>query len=162
MEKHAIFSTLRPPRDDPTDLFRMINADQQTRHRFVGELKNWPSWTPWQDLDPSVVITLGEKTSGIGASQSWTSHEGGGSLTFTMSSPEKGVKYDLFFGNDVDKGDAAVIYSPINEQTKVTWAMEGEMTMPVIGSYFAAMMDSMAGKMLEQGLEKLKQVAEKG
>ncbi len=144
----------------------VIDADKKTIHGYVGELTNWPLWTPWQEMDPSVVVTLSEKTAGIGASQSWTSNDGGGSLTFTSSSPDVGIKYDLFFsmggGAENDKSEAAMLYHSEKEQTRVVWSMEGEMTMPVIGGYFAAMMDSMAGGMLEKGMTKLKQVAEKG
>jgi len=142
-----------------------INADQQTIHRYVGDLKQWPLWSPWVELDPGMVVVLGEKTTGIGASQSWSSDEGNGSLTFTLSSADKGIKYDLYFGNnegtELNESEAAVLYSPVLEQTRVVWSMKGEMKLPVIGSYFAAMMDSMVGHMLEKGMVKLKRVVEK-
>lgn len=140
----------------------MIHASQESIHQYVGELKNWEMWTPWKELDPTVITTLGKKTSGIGATQSWTSKEGGGSLTLTMSSPDKGIKYDLLFGKDADKCESAVEYTLLKEKTRVTWSMQGEISMPVVGGYFAFMMDSMVGDTFDRGLAKLKTVAEQG
>lgn len=137
-----------------------INADQQVIHRYVSELKNWDLWTPWKELDPSVVVTLGEKTTGIGASQTWTGKDGDGSLMVTMSSPETGIKYDLLLGDDAENCESAVTYSPINQKTRVTWTMKGDMTMPIVGGYVAVLMDTMAGEMFDRGLLNLKRIAE--
>ena len=140
-----------------------IRADQATIHHYVGELENWDLWTPWKELDPSVVVTLGERTSGIGASQSWTGKDGDGSLTVIMSSPDKGIKYDLLF-DDSDSCESTVSYSPassmMKNKTRVTWAIQGEMTTPVIGGYIAIIMDTFTGDMFDRGLNKLKLVAE--
>lgn len=130
----------------------VIDAEPERIDQYVGDLRKWDEWAPWKEEDPSIVVTFGDKTSGVGASQSWAGKSGDGSLLFTMSSPEKGIKYDLFFDKGAYKCEGAMLYDPIaDSETKVTWNMKGDMNTPVIGGYFAIMMDSMAGKMFKKG-----------
>ncbi len=46
--------------------------------------------------------------------------------------------------------------------TKVTWNMQGDMNMPIIGGYLGITMDSIIGTMFERGLSKLKSHVEHG
>ena len=75
----------------------VIDAPPAKIHRYVGDLNNWNSWEPWREGDPSLVITHGEKTKGVGASQSWVGDSGDGALTFTKDSPTEGIEYELVF-----------------------------------------------------------------
>ena len=138
-----------------------INAMPEDIHVYVGDLTKWEEWSPWKEEDPTIVTTLGDKTSGIGAYQSWVAKDGDGSLTFTKVSPNQGIKYDLFFDGGAYQCLAGMRYDREGEgSTTVMWSMEGDMDMPVFGGYFAMLMDSMAGPMFERGLEKLKTVVE--
>ncbi|MGH7885914.1 MAG: SRPBCC family protein [Thermodesulfobacteriota bacterium] len=138
-----------------------INASKDKIHKYVGDLENWPSWTPWIEADPSINTKIGEKSKGVGASQSWTGKEGDGRLEFTKYDEDKGIGYDLFFMGDQNKCYGEMIYNEGKENSvEVEWNMEGEINMPVIGGYFALMMDRMVGPMFEKGLENLKTVAE--
>jgi ribosome-associated toxin RatA of RatAB toxin-antitoxin module len=140
----------------------IIDAKPAAIHEYVGDLKKWPEWEPWTEQDPTIIITYGEKTSGIGANQSWIGKDGDGQLTLTSSSPAKGIEYDLLFDNGKYECKSAVVYEPMEEgQTKVTWSMDGNMNKPIIGGYFALIMDSMTGPMFERGLEKLKKQVER-
>jgi uncharacterized protein YndB with AHSA1/START domain len=139
-----------------------IAAPQEKIHELVGDLKRWPEWTPWEKEDPTMVKTLGEKTTGVGAHQSWKGKDGGGELTFTECDPATGIKYDMAF-IDGDKRMPArswMTYAPGAGGVEVTWGMEGKMDMPVIGGYFALCFDRMAGPMFESGLQELKKKAE--
>ncbi|MEM7009371.1 MAG: SRPBCC family protein [Thermodesulfobacteriota bacterium] len=138
-----------------------IDAAPAEIHKYVGNLSNWNKWEPWRQADPSIVITPGEKTSGIGASQSWTGDSGDGALTFIKDSQTKGVEYDLVFDGGAYVSKSAITYDPLEDgETNVTWTMTGDMDAPVIGGYFVLMMDSMVGQMFEKGLENLKSTVE--
>lgn len=140
-----------------------IQAKPEAIHEYVGDLKKWDMWAPWKEEDPEIVTTHGAITSGVGASQSWTDREGGGSLTLTMSSPDRGIEYDLFFDQGKYQCKSAMRYEALAENmTKVTWSMQGDMNMPVVGGYLALTMDSMIGTMFERGLSKLKVQVEQG
>ena len=81
----------------------------------------------------------------------------------TRSSPEQGIEYDLFFDQGKYQCKSAMRYMALDENmTKVTWNMQGDMNMPIIGGYLAMTMDSMIGTMFERGLSKLKSHIEQG
>lgn len=140
-----------------------IQAQPETIHAYVGDLTKWDLWSPWKEADPSTVTTLGDQTSGVGANQSWVAKDGDGSLIVTMSSPTKGIEYDLFFDKAAWKSRAGMYYDTVSDNsTNVVWSMEGDMDVPIVGGYFAMMMDSMVGQMFERGLTKLKAQVENG
>ncbi|MHC4955084.1 MAG: SRPBCC family protein [Planctomycetota bacterium] len=140
----------------------VIDAPPQAIHALVGDLARWEEWTPWKDADESVKVTLGEKTTGVGASQTWTSKDGDGELTFTKWDPMTGVEYDMAFISEGSKlpSKGSVTYEVIEGGTRVTWAMEGTMDMAVVGGYFATMMDPAVGPMFETGLQNLRDKCE--
>ncbi len=140
----------------------IIDASPSRIHEYVGNLKNWDAWEPWREGDPTLVITRGEKTKGIGASQSWVGESGDGALTFTKDSPTEGITYDLVFDGGAYVCQSSMVYDPLGDgQTKVTWTMSGDMGTPVIGGYFVLIMDSTVGKKFDKGLSNLKNAVEK-
>ncbi len=138
----------------------VIEADPEDIHEFAGDLKRWDRWAPWKEEDPSLVVTFGEKTSGMGASQSWVGSDGTGSLTFTAASERRGVECDLEFNDGAYRGRAAIRYVLSDYTTEVRWILKGDTGVPVVGGYLALMMDSMIGPLFERGLRKLKAVVE--
>ncbi|MEW6146284.1 MAG: SRPBCC family protein [Thermodesulfobacteriota bacterium] len=140
-----------------------INASPGEIHEYVGDLKKWDDWSPWKEEDPSIVVTLGEKTSGVGASQSWVGESGTGALTITESSPDKGIEYDLLFDGGTYECVGSMKYDRLPDgDTKVTWVMSGDMGKSLASGYFALLMDTMVGGMFEKGLSNLKKAVEKG
>ncbi|MCA9782849.1 MAG: SRPBCC family protein [Candidatus Cloacimonetes bacterium] len=147
------------PRDYEVSRSIVIQASREAVHARVGELRAWPNWSPWLENDPTIVTTLGETTTGVGASQSWTSKEGPGELTFTECSLEQGIAYDMVFDNR-HRSKGVMSYEDDPGGVRVTWGMTGRMELPVIGGYFCLLMDTMVGPMFDTGLSKLKTVVE--
>ncbi len=141
----------------------VVDAAPEKVHQYVGNLKKWDEWAPWKEEDPSIHVTLGEKTSGVGASQSWVGDSGTGALTVTESSPESGIKYDLLFdGGTYECTGTIKYYRMADGDTRVTWAMTGDMGKSLASGYFALLMDTMGGNMFEKGLKNLKNAVGKG
>ena len=139
----------------------VINAPTEKVHEYVGNLSKWEKWSPWEEEDPTLVVTLGEKKSGVGASESWVGDSGDGAVTITESSPSRGVKYDLLFNGGEYESEGSIAYEALPEgRTEVTWAMSGDMGKSVTGGYFALLMDSIVGKMFDKGLANLKSIVE--
>jgi hypothetical protein len=136
-----------------------IRAKPSAIHDLVGDLKRWDDWAPWKENDPSLQVTLGKETKGVGASETWTGKEGNGSLTFTASDAKRGIEYDMRFDKTSAKG--GVRYEPIGDTTKVAWWLKGSMDTPVIGGYLALLMPRMAGPDFRKGLARLKRAVEK-
>lgn len=139
---------------------QLIQAKPASIHAHVNDLTKWDGWAPWKEKDPSLVVTLGEKKSGVGASQSWSGQAGDGALTITKSSENEGIDYDLSFSDGKYQCSAFIHYEDIAGSTQVTWTMEGDMVVPVVGGYLALTMDKTVGSMFQRGLAKLKRVVE--
>ena len=138
-----------------------INAPVHIIHYQINDLNNWPRWSPWLEMDPSVKTSLGDIHSGVGAHQSWSGQSGAGQLTFTNVSEQTGVEYEMSFEGDSTKYLAGLSYSTDGNKTTVTWYMTGDMQPIIIGNYFALLMDALVGDSFVIGLEKLKEVVEK-
>jgi hypothetical protein len=137
-----------------------INATPQEIHGYVNDLNQWPSWSPWQILDPSVITKIGDISVGVGASQTWTGNGGGGSLTFTQSSESEGIVYDLLFDGDSSVFITEMRYQVNNDSTNVSWVMKGKMEPIIVGGYFAQIMDTLVGDNFFLGLSNLKKTVE--
>lgn len=139
----------------------VIQVEPARVHELCNDLQQWPAWTPWLQADPELQITLGPVTSGAGAHQSWQGKDGAGELTFTRSDPAWGVAYDIAF---VDRGTRAactMVYGPGPVGgTSITWTMSGDHGWNVMDRYLGLLMDPLLGPMFEDGLERLKLVAE--
>lgn len=138
----------------------VIEATTEEIHAFVGDLRRWEMWGPWHENDPTLVVTYGAKTSGIGASQSWVGEDGNGSLEITASSPRRGVRYDLAFDDGAHRCRAAIRYHPQAGNTLVSWMIRGRMDTPILGGYAAWLMEPLVGGLFERGLAKLKHTVE--
>ena len=143
-----------------------VNATPEEVHAMVDDLKKWPEWMPWWDMDDSIEVTYGDKTVGQGASQSWTGEDGDADIEITKSTPN-GIEYLMhmnMFGKKLPS-HGFVTYEPPGELEipsglKVTWKMDGDMAVPVLGGYFALGSDNMIGGAFQDGLLKLKAAVE--
>ena len=82
-------------------------------------------------------------------------------MTITQSSPESGIDFNLFLNDGLYQSKASMRYSKVSGKTYVTWAVEGNVAMPVVGGYWALLMEPIAGSMLEKGLFRLQGVVVK-
>ena len=138
-----------------------INAEPARIHTLVGDLKEWPNWAPWAKADPSMVVTYGAATTGVGAHQSWVGDSGNGQLTFTRSEPDWGVAYDMTFDGEKHASRSTMTYLRAGSATEVVWVMTGDIGNNPFNRYFGLMMDPMIGPMFEDGLNRLKLESEK-
>jgi len=137
----------------------VIDASAVVIHPLVSDLRRWPEWGPWQEDDPTRVVTLGDKVVGAGASQTWKGAGGSGSLEITRSEPAWGIAYDIMFNGEFP-AKAEIRYEPRGEKTRVVWRIRGEVGWDLLARYFALAMDAMVGPMFELGLEKLEEKVE--
>ncbi|MFH0944905.1 MAG: SRPBCC family protein [Planctomycetota bacterium] len=144
---------------------RVVKADAEKIHALVGDLRHWEEWMPWYEMDPTIVTTFGEKTTGVGAKQTWTGKDGDGEILITRSDPTSGIEYDMVMieGGRRMPSQGGVRYAQEGDGIKVTWSMSGEIDTPVIGGYLALAMDRfLIGPSFQEGLEKLGKLASGG
>lgn len=151
------------PREYSVERSIVIAAPPAAIHEVVGNLEEWPHWQPWQDMDETIQTTLGERTTGAGASQTWTGKDGTGSLEFTSSDPATGIAYEMTMNDGEYASTGSVRYEPAEAGTRVTWSMEGAVGAGnPVHRYFVVLMDAMVGPPFEEGLRRLKSRVESG
>ena len=139
----------------------VITASQERIHESCDNLDHWPRWSPWCKADPDLKITLGDVTRGKGAHQSWISKASVGELTFTRSDPAWGVGFDMVFDKGPTEAICTMRYAPADSGgIEVTWVMTGDNGYNLLARYFGLLMDPLMGSMFDEGLVRLKLVAE--
>lgn len=139
-----------------------IAAPPARVHALVNDFRQWPAWSPWEELDPAMTHTYTGPGSGVGARHDWTgnSKAGQGSMTITASTPEE-IDIDLSFIKPFKATNRVRIgFAPNADGTHVTWTMSGDQG-PIGKLFYKIMkMDAALGRDFERGLGKLKAVAE--
>ncbi len=126
----------------------------------VNDLSTWEAWSPWKEMDPTMKVTMGEQTTGAGASYSWTAEEAGnGEMSITSSTPTSEIKTRVEF-DGMGGADGHFDFGNTEEGTKVTWGFESEMPFPMNAMLLFQDMEGMVGKDFDRGLELLKGIVE--
>ena len=139
----------------------IIKAPIATVFETINDLKTWKTWGPWHEKDSTIIITYGEKTIGEGATDSWTSKDGPGSMKIIKATPNERIEIDLQFG-DFEPTQVNWDFEQVNDGTKITWEMK-ETKAPFIFKFYAALSggwDKMFGPMEEKGLANIKKLIE--
>jgi hypothetical protein len=141
-----------------------IRAPAEKIYPMIDDFRQWPAWSPWEHLDPTMKRTLSGASSGPGAVYAWdgSGKVGAGRMEIKeASAPSKiGIQLDFirpFEGHNVT--DFTLV--PRGDATEVTWLMHGPspFVSKVMGLFVN--MDTMIGKDFEAGLANLKATAEK-
>jgi len=144
------------PTEYEVSRYIVIDAKPSKIHDLVGDLRRWEDWMTWKDEDPSLEITFGKKTTGVGARQTWTGKEGVGEIVFTSSDSKRGVEYDMSFEQGRYTSAGSILYEEMGKSTRVTWTMKGDWPVPVVGGYMVLLFTPMIGESFEESLGNLK------
>lgn len=135
----------------PTDIYYHVN-----------DLKKWPKWASWVNLSQDNIVHYGDLTQGIGASMRWKSKDGSGRINITAAAPETGVAFDVYIRPVSSPSISAIEYKIIDEQfTKISWHIQGEVDISVVGSYATLYIKYRVATEMEKSLEKLKRTIDK-
>ncbi|MFD2057384.1 SRPBCC family protein [Mesorhizobium calcicola] len=140
-----------------------IKAPPEAIFPLINDFSRWPTWSPYEKLDPQMKRTLSGATSGKGAAYAWEGNAkaGKGRMEVTNSVPSSLVSLKLDFekpfraNNSVD-----FTLTASGDNTAVTWAMRG--SRPFIAKLMGLFMnfDTLIGKDFEAGLANLKRLGE--
>jgi len=147
------------PKDFRVERSVEINASPELVFDEVNSLKKWDAWSPWIARDPSIQNSFAGPEAGVGAKVRWTSEKSGeGTQTITLSERPTRIEMALDFG-DMGQPSADWTFEPSGDGVRVTWGLSGTAS-GVLGGYFAKMMDGWVGADYEDGLARLKKLAE--
>ncbi len=137
-----------------------IDAPVDLVFNTVNDLSSWEDWSPWKEMDPTMKVTMGEQTAGVGASYSWTAEEAGsGNMSITSSTPNEEIQTHVEF-DGMGGADGKWDFESTEEGTNVTWGFESEMPFPMNAMLLFQDMEGAIGKDFDRGLELLKGIVE--
>ena len=152
------------PNDFSLQRTASIRAPAAKIHPFIDDFRQWPAWSPWEHIDPTMKRTLSGAPSGVGAVYAWegSGKAGAGRMEIKESSAPSRVGIQLDFLKPFEAHNVAEFtLVPQGDSTEVTWVMRGPspFVSKLMGVFIS--MDTMVGKDFEKGLANLKAVAEK-
>jgi hypothetical protein len=139
-----------------------VNAEPAKVRALINDFREWPKWSPWEDVDPALERTYSGADQGVGAHYAWKGNRkaGQGSMEITGSAPDR-IDIKLTFVKPWSAtNDVWFTLTPAGGSTEVTWTMAGEHK-GVAGLFTRVMgMDRLVGKDFDKGLTRLKAAAE--
>ena len=135
----------------------IIHANPEVVFNDLNDYKNWKDWGPWYEQDSTIVVTYSENTVGIGGSYSWTGMDGEGEMNTLKVEKSKSLDQEILYKTPFGdmRSDVYWILEKVDEGTKVTWGMKGEMDF--FFRFMTKGMEDEIGGMEERGLELLEQ-----
>jgi ribosome-associated toxin RatA of RatAB toxin-antitoxin module len=141
----------------------LVAAPPEITFDQVNDFKNWPSWSPWAKLDPSMESSLSEVSAGTGATYAWKGNKkvGEGRMTITESRPAEYLAINLEFLKPFKATNLTEFtFKPIHGGTMVVWSMSGKNNFISKAVCMFMDMDKMVGGDFEKGLADIKKNAE--
>ena len=144
-----------------------IKAPAQKIFPLINDYRNWPQWSPYENRDPEMKRTYSGAPSGKGAKYAWEGNKnvGSGAMEIIDTAPPNKllIKLDFikpFEGHNIAEFTLEPQGGATNVTTNVTWAMQGRQPYmaKVMGLFIDC--DKMCGGLFEEGLAKLKALAE--
>lgn len=132
-------------------------------YSLINDLNQWPSWSPWHQIDPNTLWNYSEPAIGKGAWYSWTSDNhnlGTGKMTIDASMPNERIDLTLSM-NGMGNAQLQYLVEGRGPQTKLSWVFSKQIGNNPYARYWGLLMDKMMGPDFEKGLEALKVIAEK-
>ena len=140
---------------------RTIAAPADRVRALITDFREWPAWSPWEDLDPQIHRAYSGADEGVGARYAWTGNRkaGAGSMEITdVSDGEVDIHLEFLKPFKSDNRIAFVL-TPQGDSTHVVWRMTGPR--PLLMRLMAPLldMDKLVGKDFEKGLGRLDDAA---
>ena len=141
---------------------QVIAAPQEVAFNEVNDFTTWKNWEPWSAEATDMIIDYGEKTSGEGASYSWSSEEmGEGSITNIKSNPYTSIDQEISFKTPFGDSESEIFweFQERGDSTLVTWGMKGEQTFmeKVAFTFQEQSLNDMMQPMFKKGLDNLQE-----
>ena len=132
----------------------------------IDDFRAWQTWSPWENIDPSLQRTFSGADAGVGAVYEWDSQGKAGAGRMEITEMRAGAERSLisikldFLKPFKASNTAEFTMTPTDAGTDLTWAMFGpnRFISKLMGVFMD--FDKMVGKDFEAGLAALKRNAE--
>ena len=141
---------------------RMIEVPPGRVFPLIADFRQWPRWSPWEDVDPDLHRSYTGAESGVGAVYGWSGNRkaGAGRMEILRAEPEELVEIDLRFEKPFkSRSTTTFLLAPEGDRTRVTWRMTGPRPLPIRLTQKFFDMDKLIGKDFDRGLDRMALVA---
>ncbi len=152
------------PSEQHVERSTVIDADPAAVFALINDFREFNRWSPWAEKDPQTEYEFSGPDSGVGSKMAWRSEDpnvGSGEQEIIESQPNTMVKTKLTFDGFDTPSYATFALEEAGNGTRVTWAFDANLD-NLVGRYMGLMMDRWVGADYENGLARLKEVAEGG
>jgi effector-binding domain-containing protein len=148
------------PRSNRVQVEIEIDAHPATIFALVNDFRRFSLWSPWADTDPNARIIYSGPTRGEGAIMTWDGAIiGSGTQIISASRPYEHLQIVMSPGEpaeslswfDLEAGTRTTI---------VTWGFQTDYGLNIVARYFAPMLGGIVARDYQDGLARLKQLAE--
>ena len=139
-----------------------INVPVDEAYEFVGDFKNWQSWSPWLIMEDDVEMKFSGKPGTLDHGYSWKGNlVGSGEMSTLKLDVNKEIWHKLTFKEPFpSESEDYWLFEGDTAKTTVTWGMKG--SMPFFFKFMAKQMEPMIGMDYDRGLGMLKEKLETG
>jgi hypothetical protein len=130
----------------------------------VDDLHKWEAWSPWAKLDPKAKMAYEGTPAGKGAAFTWSGNDevGVGRMTIVESQSPDLVDIKVDFTKPFEGTNSSTFnFKPAGDGTAVTWTISGHQNFIAKAMCIVFNGEKIIGDQLDQGLTRLKAVAEK-
>ncbi len=140
-----------------------VRASPDTVFALINDFSQWPTWSPFEALDPAMTRTISTPSHGNGASYAWSGNAkaGAGTMTISESAAPRLVAMSLAFTRPFAcTNQVRFDVEPSGDGSRVRWIMEGRNGFMGKAMSMVCDMDRMIGKDFERGLANLDRAAQ--
>lgn len=140
-----------------------VDAPPEAVAPYLQDLRKINVWSPWRDIDPDLVGTYSDTTTGVGAWYHWTGNDevGEGKQTILVAEPGR-IVHELHFVRPFeDIAEAELTWAPAGPgKTEVTWGFRQEAGFGTKAANLFLDIEGMLAADYEKGLNDLKPLVE--
>ena len=138
----------------------LVDTHAATVFALLNDFRQISKWSPILEGDPNAKIEISGPKRGAGATITWDGHIiGQGRQTIIESTPYEHITIQFEFAGQAPAKSTFSLSSADN-MTRVAWRQEIDHGFNLGGRYLGLLQDSIIGPEQEEGLERLKELAE--
>ena len=138
----------------------LIDAHAATVFALLNDFRQINEWSPMLEGDPNAQVNISGPPRGPGASLSWDGHiVGRGRQTIIESVPYERIAIRSDFADQAPAQERFLL-SAEDAATRVEWQHEIDYGFNLGGRYLGLLQDSIVGREQDEGLRRLKELAE--
>ena len=141
---------------------RTIDAPADRVFPLIADFRQWPRWSPWEDVDPDLHRSYTGAESGVGAVYAWSGNRkaGAGRMEVLRADANDIVEIDLAFEKPFrSRNTTTFLLRADGDRTHVTWRMTGPRPLLLRATQKFFDMDKLIGKDFDRGLDRMALVA---